>query len=256
MDLSKANFKIAKEKYDKQGWILVESVLDHKEIDLVLTELKQFIEKNKDKFESREINYVNKEEGIVNSIHCLRKYDNGFFKNFQDNPALSEFIGYLLNETAECRGGEAFLKPAQKGLASPMHQDDFYWCVQGHNALTCWIALDDVSEENGGVSYYDESHKLGLLAHEPSFAPGSSQMVRKDLLPPPNKVIVPRMKRGDMLVHHALTIHGSSANTSGKSRRGMTVQYKAKNSSYDLDRKKAYEISLSEQIKLRQLQGT
>ena len=72
---------------------------------------------------------------------------------------------------------ELFAKPAQKGLPSPIHQDNFYWCVKGGNALTVWIALDDVTSANGGIQYYNESQKLGVVKHEPSYAKGSSQKV-------------------------------------------------------------------------------
>ena len=63
-----------------------------------------------------------------------------------------------------------------------MHRDDFYWCVVEHNALTVWIALDNVDQSNGGVIYYDASHLLGLLEHEDSFVPGSLQKVKESIL--------------------------------------------------------------------------
>lgn len=242
------NLEYFKKAFAQNGWIKVESVFSLAEVEDILKHLHQFIEKYKDSFQKQEINYV---DGLVNSLHCLHKYEDAFFKAIQENTQLKDFIGNLLSGEVECRGGEAFLKPAQKGLPSPMHQDNYYWCIQGADALTCWIALDDIDESNGGVTYYDGSHKIGLIDHEASFAPGSSQKVQQGLLGDLGTTTCPSLQKGDMLIHHSLTVHGSAANTSGRSRRGMTVQYKAISAGYDLDRKKHYEQSLQEQIKSR-----
>ncbi len=249
MEISKSQFERYKQEYETNGWTKVEGVFSPAEVDQIIEHLKIFVQVNKNKFEPREINYVG---DLVNSVHCLRKYEDPFFKGIQDNEKISELMTYLLNDKPECRGGEAFLKPAAKGLPSPMHQDDFYWCVSDHNALTCWIALDDVSAENGGVSYYSRSHDRGLIPHISSFAPGSSQKIPPEALMGLGQPVCPPLKKGDMLIHHSLTIHGSEANVSGKSRRGMTIQYKGQTSTYDLQRKQAYEKNLQEQINSRQ----
>ena len=41
-----------------------------------------------------------------------------------------------------------------------------------------WIAIDKAKKNNGAVEYLAGSHKK-LYAHSPSYAPGSSQMVKK-----------------------------------------------------------------------------
>jgi phytanoyl-CoA hydroxylase len=242
------NMNLMKADYDKNGWIMVPKVFTESEVLDVLERLKLFIATNKEKFLDREINYV---DGVVNSLHCLHKYEDPFFKKIQENQEIKKFISYLLEDEAECRGGEAFLKPAQKGLPSPMHQDNYYWCVDEDRALTCWIALDDVDASNGGVNYYSGSHKLGVLAHEASYAPGSSQKIKPELLKNLGQPVCPTLKKGDMLIHHSLTVHGSSANTSGRSRRGMTIQYKGLHAGYDIEKKLNYEKSLQEQINSR-----
>ena len=40
------------------------------------------------------------------------------------------------------------------------------------------ITLNRANKKNGGVYYFEGSHKLGLLNHKPSFAPGSSQTIK------------------------------------------------------------------------------
>ena len=35
-----------------------------------------------------------------------------------------------------------FAKPKKVGMASPMHQDNFYWNLKDPNCFTMWIAID------------------------------------------------------------------------------------------------------------------
>ena len=146
---------------------------------------------------------------------------------------------------------ELFAKPAKYGLPTPIHQDNYYWCFKNSNALTVWIALDKVSKSNGGICYYEKSHSLGLLKHVPSYAKGSSQKISNKKILKRCKKVFPNLYPGDALIHHSLIAHGSGRNMSNFSRRGLTLQYKAKNSKIDKKLKMNYEKQLKKQIKLR-----
>ena len=150
------------------------------------------------------------------------------------------------------RAVELFAKPAKIGLNVPIHQDNYFWCVKNNKALTIWVALDNVSKANGGVFFFNGSHKEGIWDHIPSYHKGTSQKL-KDLtyLKKNFKTQTTTLKPGDCLVHHCLTIHGSNRNLSKAKRRGFTFQFKDYYGKYDLKRKKNYEKSLNLQIKSR-----
>ena len=59
------------------------------------------------------------------------------------------------------------------------------------------------------------------------------------------------LKKGDIAIHDSLIIHGSKKNTSNQNRRGFTLQFKDKNSSYDSKAIKKYLSSLEFQINKR-----
>jgi ectoine hydroxylase-related dioxygenase (phytanoyl-CoA dioxygenase family) len=166
---------------------------------------------------------------------------------------MNELASAFIGEDSIPRACEYFAKPAKVGLPSPTHQDNAYWCVNTANALTIWIALDHASQENGAVGYYPCSHKLGLLRHKPSFAPGSSQMVADEELVErlQSERVVPTLEPGDILVHHCLTVHDSGPNRTSQPRRGLTLQYRAKSSEYDKKMIALYEDNLAEQIRIR-----
>ena len=142
-------------------------------------------------------------------------------------------------------------------MKSPIHQDNYYWCLKPFSTgtgLTIWIALDECEAINGGLTYLNGSQMTGILPHENSFAPGSSQTIKdpKTLL---NKfeVVTPSLSPGDALIHDAHVAHYSEANVSGRSRRGMTLQYQSKTASVDNGRLADYEKKLKIQIDNRDL---
>jgi phytanoyl-CoA hydroxylase len=235
--------------YKENGFCKIDSMIDRDTVNEFIKQIDLFLSEKKDALSGRDINLV---DGQVNSVHCLHQSDN-YFTQFANSAEVKDLAAYFLEETSEFRGAELFAKPAKVGMASPFHQDDYYWCVQGHNALTFWVALDECNEENGGLTYFRGSHKLGLLPHQDSNAPGSSQMIADSQLLKSlerEKMCIP-VKPGDCLIHHSLTIHGSAPNTSERSRRGFTMQFKAEAAAYDQQRLKHYEQRLQSQVESR-----
>ncbi len=240
--------------YNNNGWVIYEKIFKKKEINYINNKIYIFLKKNYQKYSGKTINFAVKNKKSrniknINSFHQLS--DSAYIRKKSKDIKIRTITKYLLNSKEKFMASELFAKPAQKGLPSPIHQDNFYWCVKGGNALTVWIALDDVSSVNGGIQYYNKSQKLGVVKHEPSYAKGSSQKVSNLKKYNNFKKVCPKLRAGDALFHHSEIMHGSSSNYSGKRRRGLTFQFKDFNATYDVKLKKQYLKSLNKQIKLR-----
>lgn len=237
-------------EYQEAGFVKVSEMFDANFIEEIKNQVDKNLADAVANLDGRDINLVSNKE--VNSVHCAPKVIPEIIDQLKKVESLAGLVKGCLGTELEFRNAELFLKPAGTGLKSPMHQDDFYWCISDHNGLTVWVALEYAGKENGGVSYVRGSHKKGLVDHVPSFAPGSSQMVDPKIMEQLNEYLVtPELQAGDVLIHHALTIHGSAPNKSERSRRGLTLQYKSGVSSYDQIRKASYEGSLQAQIASR-----
>lgn len=237
--------------YDTKGYCVLRGIFNAEEVNQITQKIDLFIQEKSQDLQGREINFS---DGEINSIHALNKEDN-FFTRLAVSEKITNAAQVFLDAKPELRGSELFAKPAKKGLPSPLHQDNFYWCVDGANALTFWVALDKCGKENGGLTYFAGSQKKGLIDHVDSFAPGSSQTIgisATDLEAEGFKKVIPEVNPGDILVHHSLTVHGSSGNTSDRSRRGLTFQFKDANAPYDEEMKKHYESRLDLQVEKRQ----
>lgn len=237
--------------YDRDGFVVLRNVFSAKEIEEIEARLRAFIDEEAVHLTGRDINFVDAEKKVLNSIHKLHRTPEGWFTRFLESPEMQSIASAFLKEPAKGRAAELFAKPGGHGLPSPIHQDNMYWCVEPANALTMWIALDPAGPFNGGVSYLKGSQACGPLSHVPSFAPGSSQTLRPDLVPDTLPRETPRLEPGDVLVHHCLTIHWSDANASPQSRRGVTLQYQGASCGIDLELKSRYEKMLESQIAMR-----
>ncbi len=241
------NYKNLKKNYDNKGYVVVKNFLNSNKVIEIKNDLINFALKNANKFKKGEINFTPSKQ--INSLHNLKDWEWG--KKLQKNKELKKICRILIDEKIEEFGAELFSKPAKTGLPAPVHQDNYYWCVDGSNALTVWIALENSGKKNGGIFYYEGSHKLGILEHKPSFAPGSSQTVKYMEGMKYFKKNLPELKAGDCIIHHSCSVHGSGPNKSKFSRTGLTIRYKSALSKIDLDRKKSYLKSLKNQLDLR-----
>ena len=120
---------------------------------------------------------------------------------------------------------QLFCKPPKRGGVVAWHQDYSYWTrTQPMAHLTCWIALDDVNEENGCLQYIPGSHRWDLLPI--TGLAGQMDAIEQVLSPEQRAAFTPvavPLKRGEAVFHHPLTVHGSSENRSDRPRRGAVI---------------------------------
>ena len=112
------------------------------------------------------------------------------------------------------------------------HQDLSYFQVDGTQVATCWIPLDPNDESTGAVSYVIGSHTRDPL-YRPNYFVTNEPIgdTEGDLVPDPvtwrdRELRVFTTEPGDMIVHHARTIHGARGNASTTTRRrAISVRY-------------------------------
>ena len=220
--------KNLKSEFNKNGFCISKNLFTKKEILNLDKKLEEFLDIKSKNLKKRDINRAS--NNSVNTMHDIDKHENYFLK-FAKKRKILNLSKLLLNSEPEFRKCEMFAKPAKVGMRSPMHQDNFLWAVKNNNGLTFWVALDKCDKTNGGLSYYNGSHKYGLLDHESSFAPGTSQKIKNNILKKIKncKLITPKLNPGDVLIHHCLMVHGSNENKSKRNRRVLQFSLKIKN---------------------------
>ena len=218
--------KRLKKIFFKNGYIVLKNIFSKKEIKKLINEIEK-VKIKSIKIKNPHV-YLTKDKKM-NTIHNINKYiKGGTINKISKSKKILNIVNYILGSKTKVRNIEFFLKPKKTGLSSPFHQDNYYWnFLDKEKALNAWIACSYSNYKNGGVCYYKKSHKLGLLKHEISYAPGSSQKIPSKYLKKIklNKSI-PSLKQGDCMLHHSEVIHGSGVNKSNKDRIGFVIGYK------------------------------
>jgi ectoine hydroxylase-related dioxygenase (phytanoyl-CoA dioxygenase family) len=150
------------------------------------------------------------------------------FHDLVFHPAVTVKAAQLLGVArARLWHDQVFYKPPRHPGVVTWHQDYSYWTratPPGH--LTCWIALDDATVENGCVHYVPGSHRWGLL---PRISLTKDMDAVKAFLEPQQAAAfrpVPlEVAAGECLFHDAHTVHGSHGNASDEPRRGIALNY-------------------------------
>lgn len=142
------------------------------------------------------------------------------------NPRFLKIASQLLGDrSVRFWHDQLFCKPAQHGGVVAWHQDYSYWTrTVAMQHLSCWVALDDASEENGCLQYIPKSHQWGLL-QKPELA-GDMDGLLEYLTPEQKASFKPvpiELSKGHATFHHPLMVHGSYENKSSRSRRALVL---------------------------------
>jgi len=142
------------------------------------------------------------------------------------NPAFVMAASQILgNQPIRFWHDQLFCKPALHGGVVAWHQDYSYWTrTVPLQHLTCWVALDDATVDNGCLYYVPKSHRWGLL-DKPDLA-GDMEGLMKYLTEKQKTEFRPvpiELKKGYATFHHPLMVHGSFANKSPRSRRAFVL---------------------------------
>ncbi len=141
------------------------------------------------------------------------------------NPAFTVAASQLLDGAVRFWHDQLFCKPAKHGSVVAWHQDYSYWTRTKPIAhLTCWIALDDATCENGCLHYIPGSHRWPLL---PITGLAGDMNAIQTVLDEQQKAhfrpVPVEFPKGYASFHHPLTIHGSYTNRSDRPRRGLVI---------------------------------
>lgn len=132
---------------------------------------------------------------------------------------------------------QLLVKEPNTAEPTPWHQDGPYWPVRGEQVMSIWVPFDHATRETGVVTYVKGSHRWGKTFAPTSFSKDSGysdQYAKMGLEPCPDieahrdeyDLLCETLAPGDVLVHHPLTLHYASGNSSPTGRRrGLALRY-------------------------------
>jgi ectoine hydroxylase-related dioxygenase (phytanoyl-CoA dioxygenase family) len=135
------------------------------------------------------------------------------------DPRWADLVLALVGGDARLYWEQLVTKPPQSRTVVPWHQDNGYSPVIPEQYLTCWLALEDATLDNGCMWVIPGSHRWGTVEHVNT---GGFFQVGYD--GPDDGVAVP-LRKGSALLFSSLSQHRSGINVTDGHRRAWIVQF-------------------------------
>jgi len=121
-----------------------------------------------------------------------------------------------------------YCKPGVRGFAK--HQDNYFVEAPDDSFASAWIALTDVSPENGGLYGYPGSHKEGRLPVRPidvGVVAGQDPNANNEetIIPDRYQAVDIMARTGSVVFLHSQFVHASRANNSQDFRYALLCTY-------------------------------
>jgi phytanoyl-CoA hydroxylase len=148
------------------------------------------------------------------------------FRVLLDNQKVVEEMAQLTGATRlKIWHDQIQYKPAETGGVNMWHQDAPLWPILAPmTEVSAWIALDDVDVDNGCMSMVPGSHlwgnQIAFIRSLGGFEDMPETFEGKEV-----EIVRCPVRKGEVHYHHALTWHGSHANTSDRPRRAIAIHY-------------------------------
>jgi len=241
-----------RQDFERDGYIAIKPLFDADKIAEINRELARFVDTVVPTMPSSRVYYEDiNDQSSLKQIQKMFEHD-AYFADLMTKGVIRDVAEHLLQDKARPVNMQYFNKPPSVGQATPAHQDGYYFHLNPCSAVTGWLALEPVDEENGCVRYVRGSHKsdtfrphgyTGLIGFSQGITDFGTDEDKR------NTVSVAG-DAGTFLMHHARTIHYAEANKSTtRSRRALGFIYYADQAKEDAESQKRYQAELEKSLR-------
>ncbi|HLK55924.1 MAG TPA: phytanoyl-CoA dioxygenase family protein [Chthonomonadaceae bacterium] len=159
------------------------------------------------------------------------------YRQVLQNPKITGAIRELMGvERIRLWHDQVISKPPGDNAHFSCHHDFYFWPLDRPTMITCWLALDDATTENGCMHVLPGSHR------DPRFQPADCDLSEDIHLSPvpmglgapgslyqevrtwmPEKAVPVELKAGECMFHHCLNYHMTPRNTTDRQRRAFVM---------------------------------
>jgi len=206
--------------FKNKGYLIVKSFFKPNKINLVNKWLKSKNPKTITK------SWTETEPGVPIAVYSVLNEKKTPVHDLSSNKLMLKLASQLMNEGVYIWHSKVNFKDKWGGTAEYYHQDQVYWKDRGYKSdkmLSCMMPLESHNIHNAGLKLFVGSHKFGFIKHEPfininGLCKFMISQKKLDLLNKKCQLIDINLEPGDILFFHSSIVHGSSHNSSPKSR--------------------------------------
>ncbi|MEM7029727.1 MAG: phytanoyl-CoA dioxygenase family protein [Chloroflexota bacterium] len=218
--------KQQKEQFREEGFFFLEGVISEEVLAGLRTECQHYIDKFDAEMEAKGvttlgINHYKKRYFIAN-----RGNESEIITQFLFSDLMADVARATLGDEVYLFHEQYVVKAADVGTKFAWHQDSGYVGHYHRPYLSCWCALDDMSDENGTISVLPYS-RAGMTSDDlfdHVVEEGSNDKIGYHGDDPGDLFVAPA---GSIAVFSSRTFHRSGPNTTPRMRRSYLAQYSA-----------------------------
>lgn len=206
--------------YREDGGFVLRDVFSKEELKLVLADLDQAELAANEAVRGTDANQpsISRADEIVFSAHVVAR--SRVAREFSKHPKLVALCQDLIGPKVRLYWDQLVYKRPGTPDEFPWHQDNGYTFIEPQQYLTCWIAMNDATIENGCPWIAPGVHKQGTLHHEWTPLGFKCLEAVRDARP----LSVPA---GSIAVFSSLTPHRTGPNSTAGVRKAYILQYAA-----------------------------
>ena len=158
-----------------------------------------------------------------NANHVIKAGDE-----LSRHPRIVDAVAQVLGPNLLCWGVDFFRKEPRTKNYVAWHQDIAFWGMgQTDHEVTAWIALSDVTEENGCMRYVAGSHRNNIVDHSDNPTTNAMLSRGQEIAVDVNEkdASLVELKPGEMSLHHGRMFHASGPNQSDTRRIGVAIRF-------------------------------
>ena len=215
------------QQFDEDGYFVCEDMYSPAEVAQKRTYIEQIVT-NTDRWPSRMFlgsDGADSADGVPTAIQAAHLHDWTFIDWVRDERIL-QVIRPLLGNDLAVYNTSVFMKPPRSPVIVPWHQDQVYYAVTTEFLVACWVALTDVTIDNGALKYLRAGHRGGVLPTGPPREANAAATFDREVgdIDPARIVEVP-VRAGSAIFHHSLLPHYSGPNNTDSPRWAIALDY-------------------------------
>jgi hypothetical protein len=212
-------------QYQDDGFLLIESLFDRQEIELLQRSAKQDKQLDDHAFGRDD------GEGGTVRLSVWNQPGEGIYGAFARCERLVAAAEQLLGDEPYHYHSKMIMKEARIGGAWAWHQDYGYWYSNGvltPNLVSAFIAVDPATRQNGCLQVIQGSHHCGRIHHQLTGDQAGADLERVEQILQRYPLVYVEMKPGDVVFFHSNLLHRSDRNDSDDPRWSMICCYNAR----------------------------
>jgi ectoine hydroxylase-related dioxygenase (phytanoyl-CoA dioxygenase family) len=210
-------------QFREEGFFVLERALPPDDLEALRGECQRFIDERNQEMDRLGVDTIDLDHrGSRYFVHGYGK--SAAIERFLSSDLMVEIARAALGDTVYLFNEQYVVKAAEKGMKFSWHQDSGFIDYQHRPYLTCWIALDDMTEANGTVYLlpYARAGTRDVVEHVRDEE--SNDLVGYSGEDPGDPVLVPA---GSIACFSSTLLHRSGPNTTDRMRRVYVAQYSA-----------------------------